>query len=59
MKITQAKGEGQSQCRRCKETRKEDFPYCPHCNRITDPGCVESCDFFKMITEEETNVQDN
>ena len=33
------------------EIMEEDFPYCSHCNRITDPGCVESCDLFKMLTD--------
>ena len=28
---------------------KEDFPYCPHCDRITDPGCLEGCDIFKEL----------
>ena len=32
---------------------KEDFPFCPICNRITDPGCVESCDTFKEIAGKE------
>ena len=26
------------------------FPYCPHCERITDPGCLEGCDTFKELT---------
>lgn len=39
---------------------KEDFPYCPHCDRITDPGCIERCDFFKDLTGKEMNhVQNN
>ena len=29
---------------------EEDFPYCPHCERITDPGCAQSCDVFKELT---------
>ena len=39
---------------------KEDFPYCPHCERITDPGCIERCNFFKNLTGKETQyVQNN
>ena len=39
---------------------KEDFPYCPKCDRITDPGCLEGCDTFKELTKEGgADVQNN
>ena len=38
-------------CAKFKED-EEFFPFCPTCNRITDPGCVQSCDAFKELTGE-------
>lgn len=35
------------------DIKDKDFPYCPHCDRITDPGCLERCDFFKELIEKE------
>lgn len=36
-----------------KDMKEDFFPFCPTCNRITDPGCVESCDVFKELTGKE------
>lgn len=42
------------------DMKEKDFPYCPYCNRITDPGCLEGCDTFKELTEKgDANVQNN
>lgn len=37
------------------ESPEDDFPYCKICQRVTDSGCVESCDYFKELTEGDTD----